>query len=497
MNDEKSAEDWKAEGNQFHTKQKYMDAIRCYSKAIEVDSTKAVYYANRSASYSALERWADASQDAKKAVELDSSYSKGHLRAGKAALALGKLAEAKSSFEKTKELEPSACGSELALLKILERDYAALKSNVDDMSFSEESLAQVNRLVGNCPASVEIQLLQAQVYISQGKLDEALGITTRIATRDRSNPHATYVRGLVLYNMGDSEKAVTHFQETLRMDPDFRKAQLLLKKVRQIEAKKKEGNQAFSSGQHKDAVDLYTQALEVDPSNKNLNAILYGNRAAAHMKVKDYTKALADCNSSLSLNPTYSKSISRRAQCYMALEQYEDAVRDFQNLANSDPENRDYAEDLRQAKLAQKRAGRKDLYKILEVSKDADQNEIKKAYRRLALQWHPDKHSSTEETHAIADKKFKEIGEAYAILSDEQKKQQYDQGAEVDDINQGTAGMRHGGMDPNQVFQMFFGGGGGGFPGGGFPGGGFHAGGFPGGGRHSRGGNGGFDFFFQ
>ena len=64
----------------------------------------------------------------------------------------------------------------------------------------------------------------------------------------------------------------------------------------------------------------------------------------------------------------------------------------------------------------------KDYYKILETSKSASAGEIKKAYRKLALKYHPD-HNKGDKS---AEAKFKEISEAYAVLSDPEKKKQYD-----------------------------------------------------------------------
>jgi len=69
-------------------------------------------------------------------------------------------------------------------------------------------------------------------------------------------------------------------------------------------------------------------------------------------------------------------------------------------------------------------AAKSDYYDVLGVSKNASADEIKKAYRKQALAWHPDRHKEDKET---AEKKFKEINEAYQILSDSQKKSAYDQ----------------------------------------------------------------------
>ena len=84
------------------------------------------------------------------------------------------------------------------------------------------------------------------------------------------------------------------------------------------------------------------------------------------------------------------------------------------------------------------------LLQILGVSRSADEAEIKKAYRKAALKYHPDRQSSkTEEEKEQAGKVFRDIGEAYEVLSDPQKKQRYDSGVDLEDIDNPHAG--HGG----------------------------------------------------
>lgn len=91
------------------------------------------------------------------------------------------------------------------------------------------------------------------------------------------------------------------------------------------------------------------------------------------------------------------------------------------------------------------------LYKTLGVSKDADPGQLKKAYRKLSLKYHPDKPGGDEE-------KFKEITHAFEVLSDEEKRNIYDDYGE-EGLSQHQSGG--GGMDPTDVFAAMFGGGGG------------------------------------
>ncbi len=96
-----------------------------------------------------------------------------------------------------------------------------------------------------------------------------------------------------------------------------------------------------------------------------------------------------------------------------------------------------------------------DLYETLGVSRSATAEEIKKAYRKLAIKYHPDKNQGNKE----AEEKFKEISHAYEILSDPAKRSKYDQFGEA--AFQGGGGGGGAYQDPFDIFSQVFGGGGG------------------------------------
>jgi len=122
-------------------------------------------------------------------------------------------------------------------------------------------------------------------------------------------------------------------------------------------------------------------------------------------------------------------------------------------------------------------------YKVLGVARDADEKTIKKAYRKLAVKHHPDRNPNDQKG---AEERFKNVGEAYEVLADKEKRQRYDQFGK-EGLKGGMGGGMPGGMqfgNAHDIFKMFFRGGGDPFSGGGMGGGmpGFSfGGGMPGG----------------
>uniref|UniRef100_A0A4W4FLZ7 DnaJ homolog subfamily C member 7 n=1 Tax=Electrophorus electricus TaxID=8005 RepID=A0A4W4FLZ7_ELEEL len=415
----REAEGYKEQGNAHYIKKDYTEAFSYYSKAIDMCPKNASYYGNRAATLMMLSRYREALEDSQQAVRLDDAFMKGHLREGKCHLLLGNAMAASRCFQKVLELEPDNSQAQQEMKNaesILEYERMA------EIGFDKRDFRMVvfcmDRALESASACHRFKVLKAECLALLGRYTEAQSVASDILRMDSTNGDALYVRGLCLYYEDCIDKAVQFFVQALRMAPDHEKARLACRNAKALKAKKEEGNQAFKEGGFEEAYELYSDALTIDPNNIKTNAKLYCNRATVGSKLKKLEQAIEDCTKAIKLDESYIKAYLRRATCL--------------------------------------HFKRKDYYKVLGVEKNATEDDIKKAYRKRALMHHPDRHSgASAEVQKEEEKKFKEVGEAFTVLSDPKKKSRYDGGHDLEDDDMNMD------FDANNIFKAFFGGPGG------------------------------------
>jgi len=479
------AEKLKNEGNIFYKSGEYRKSIDLYNQAIEMCPNTASFYGNRAAAYMMIKKYHEAIEDSKSATRNDPNFVKGYLREGKSYLALGDYKSALRLFHKIKEIEPNNTSVDA---DIQSSNELRQLNEMSDSAYAGGDYRKVVYLMDkslvHSSSSFNFLIMKAECLVYLGRYQEAQEIANDIVMKDQTNCDALFVRGMCLYYQDSAEKAFQHFQRVLQYSPDHSKAKTFFKKAKSLQRSKTAGNDAFKASRFQEAYDLYTEALTIDPENKHINATLYFNRATTSSKLNKLDNCINDCTSAIELDSGYIKAYARRAKSYMDQEEYESAVIDYEKVYKLD-KTKEHSQLLKDAKLELKKSKRKDYYKILGVAKTASDDEIKKAYRKSALAHHPDRFpNETEEVKKEEEKKFKEVGEAYAVLSDAKKRARYDNGQDLDDLNSGMGGGG-GDIDPNLLFQAFFGGGGGMFQQGGGGSGGQRrqqsSGGFPGG----------------
>ncbi|KAK9829321.1 hypothetical protein WJX72_005188 [[Myrmecia] bisecta] len=191
----------------------------------------------------------------------------------------------------------------------------------------------------------------------------------------------------------------------------------------QAERLKQVGNTAFQQQRYQPAADAYTAALELKLDDPAVNAVLYCNRAASLHALGKYVDAIADCFQAAALDPAYIRVYQRRADAYNAIGDYANAAQDLMALMQRGAG--DVQDKLMDLQLRAKSHSAANHYAVLGVRPTATPAEVKAAYRQLALKYHPDK-ASTPTQKAAAEALFKLVSQANSVLSDTERKRQYD-----------------------------------------------------------------------
>ncbi|KAI1078357.1 hypothetical protein F5B20DRAFT_226184 [Whalleya microplaca] len=418
--DAEEAELHKADGNKAFKQKDYKRAIAEYTSAIQLMPDEPTYLSNRAAANMSDARYGAALDDCLQAVKLDPTNPKFLLRLARIYTALGRPEEAMTTFAR---IHPPASAKDMAAAKEMQHHFRAAQDALErgtSGSMVLHALDQAEKLLGvGAGKPRKWQLMRGNAYLKMGgmnALGEAQNVAMAILRQNSQDPEALVLRGRALYAQGENDKAVQHFRKALSCDPDFKDAVKWLRTVQKLDRMKEEGNADYKAGRWQAALDKYSAALEVDPTNRGINSKLLQNRALCRLKLKQYDVAIADCERAISLDSTYMKARKTKANAFGQAERWEDAVREWKSLQELDPEDRTIAKEIRKAELELKKSQRKDYYKILGVAKDADDATIKKAYRKLAIIHHPDKNRDD----AAAAERFKDIGEAYETLSDPQ-----------------------------------------------------------------------------
>ncbi|CAI0471482.1 unnamed protein product [Linum tenue] len=429
--------------------------------------------------------YSDALDDLNSAIEADPTLSEAYFRRASILRQICRYDESEISYQKFLELKPghSAAEKELSQLNQAKSAFesALTLSSSGDHSKALEFVDKVVLVFS--PACSKAKILKVRLLLGVKDFSAAISESGYILREDENNLEALLLRGRAYYYLADHDVASKHYQKGLRLDPEhseLKKAYFGLKKLLK---KTKSAEDNANKGKLRVAVEDYKAALAMDPDHIAHNVNLHLGLCKVLVTLGRGNDALNSCNDALNIDEELLEALVQRGEAKLLTEDWEGAVEDLKSAAQQSPQDMNIREALMRAEKALKMSKRKDWYKILGISKTASIAEIKRAYKKLALQWHPDKNVENREE---AENKFREIAAAYEVLGDDEKRARFDRGEDVEDMGMGGGG---GGFNP-------FGGGGGGggqhfsfqFDGG-FPGG--FDGGFPGGG-----GGGGFQFHF-
>ncbi|TYJ50777.1 hypothetical protein E1A91_A01G232800v1 [Gossypium mustelinum] len=429
-----------------------------------------------------VKRYSEALNDLNAAIEADPALSEAYMRHASLLRQLCRYEESEKSYKKFLELKPrnSVAEKELSQLHQAQSALETAFSLFESKDYTK-ALDYVDKVVlVFSPACSKAKMLKLKLLVAAKDYSSVISESGFILKEDENNLEALLLRGHAYYYLADHDVAQRHYQKGLRLDPEHGELKKAYFRLKNLLKKTKSAEDNANKGKLRVAVEDYKGALALDPNHLAHNVHLHLGLCKVLVRLGRGKDALSSCSEALNIDEELLEALVQRGEAKLLTEDWEGAVEDLKLAAEKSPQDMNIREALMRAEKALKLSKRKDWYKILGVSKTASVAEIKRAYKKLALQWHPDKNVDNREE---AEAQFREIAAAYEVLGDEEKRTRYDRGEDIEDI-----GMGGGGFNP-------FGGGGGGqhftftFDGG-FPGG--FGGGFPGG----DGGGGGFGFNF-
>ncbi|KAJ1998837.1 hypothetical protein H4R26_005305 [Coemansia thaxteri] len=271
---------------------------------------------------------------------------------------------------------------------------------------------------------------------------------------------------LALY---EPERGLGHVRACLKSDPDNKKCKATFTRLRGLERKLEKLEQDKAKGKWNacnrmvaptgdkggllgDVDNMYAEfilstGIPATVASRLANH-LAGFACEGYVNTKKWDSALAHCGRLLEADPDNAVALGHQFEAQFESDQLDHAqitLGKLEQIAVSSGGDQQRMHE-RRMKLEQKKrlAARKDYYKVLDVSRDASQAEIKKAYRKLAHQWHPDRYRGDMPKEKV-EEKMAEINQAHEVLASEETRTRYDQGHDPNDPMGGAGGAGGGG----------------------------------------------------
>lgn len=470
------------------------DALTYFDVAISRDPQNYLTFFRRGAAYLSLGRTVQAQHDFDKVLELKPGFEGALVQRAKIRARKADWTAARKDYE--------AAGKTNEIAELEEAQGAALLAQeAADKGDWESCVTHAGTAILVAGGAYDIRKTRARCRFEKGEVVEGISDLQHLLQINTGDiePHLQS-SAMAFYCLGETDKGLKHIAQCLQSDPDSKACMKLRRREKNLEKSIKKVRTYFEKRQFATASKLLIDRGDEEPgllkeikqdfqdyteagyiyknSPQGLYQSLVEMTCEAYVEMNNLKKGTPYCTEALQMNPKSLHGLLHKAQQQLEADEFEDCVRTLEH-AKEHHQHQKLDELHHKAHTLLKRSKTKDYYKVLGLTRDADERAIKKAYRKLSKIYHPDKASANNLTPEEAQKKMAAVNEAYEVLSDPELKERFDRGDDPKSTEQQGnpfQGSPFGGQ------QFMFRQGAGGFPGGSFKfqQGGF--GGFPGGG---------------
>jgi len=425
----------------------YSDALTHFHAAVDADPSNYMSYYKRATVYMALSRSKPALADLDKILQLKPDFMKAREQRGTLLLKTGRLDEAHIDLENVVRRQPDNAEAQ-RLYSMID----VLKEKLDDVQENmawnnhENAIALVTELLEYIPWDPSLRESRAEAYLALGNVPHAISDIRSVTKLTLDNTAGFYKVASLHYQLGEADESLVEIRECLKLDPEHKDCHPLYKKLKKVTKSLTSAKESAESQDWEGCVESAKRVLKNEPTVENIRFHAHDKLCTCYLKAGDTQEAKKACSEALRINDE-PRLYCDRADAYLAEDMYDEAVSDFRSALEKDEDFQRGKEGIQRAQKLQKQAKKRDYYKILGVKRTASKKEINKAYKKLAMTWHPDKFQAEDEKKA-AEKKFMDIAAAKEVLTDEEMRQKYDNGEDPLDpeSQQGGGGFHRGGQ---------------------------------------------------
>ncbi|CAK7274339.1 hypothetical protein SEPCBS119000_006118 [Sporothrix epigloea] len=432
-------------------------ALVYYDAAIERDPNDYLTYFKRATTYLSLGRASQATDDFNTVLTLRPGFQAAHLQ-------LGKIKQRVADWNGARQQLRQAKGAPEAqeLLVILDdAEKASIAAEVAERGSDwEDCVNKASTAIAVATRSAVLRNIRARCRFARGEIEEGIADLQHVLhlTPGDVSPYLV-ISAIQFYALDDLEKGLLFVRKCLQSDPDSKPCRALLRQEKSVEKTLAKVEKAFSKNQPS------TGTMQLIPSGENPGLIkeIQDQIASLHaqgvlpaaspnylvtrltsMTCQGYyemksKKADSWCEQALQLDENSLYGLLHKHKVQLDADLFEAAIETLNKAKAAHGEQSNMINTLiNEANVLLRRSKEKDYYKVIGVPRDADDKQIKSAYRKLSKLHHPDKAAKQGLTKDAAEKKMAEINEAYEVLSDPELRARFDRG---DDPN--TQGQRN------------------------------------------------------
>ncbi|KAI1385269.1 DnaJ domain-containing protein [Hypoxylon trugodes] len=483
------------------TKGETSEALIYYDAAVARDPNDYLTFFKRATTYLSLGRTSQATLDFNKVLELRPGFEGAHVQ-------LGKLKAKSADWEGAKEqytLAKQKAGSP-DFDKLIEAQGAAKLAETAAQSGNwDECISQAGEAIMVANRAPNLRELRIKCRFEKGEVEEGMSDLQHVLQMKAGDttPHLQ-ISATTFYGLGDLEQGMTQIKKCMHSDPESKPCKKLLRQEKNVDKTLAKVNKALERNQPMTGVKLLVPSGEepglINEVEEQINELkqsgIIPERAPNVLLARlvetacqayyesNSKKASTYCAKSQTLDENSFYGLMYKAKTQLEAEDFDASIATLKKASELRPDKNNIINPVMQkAQVALKRSKTKDYYKVLGVAHDADERQIKAAYRKLTKIHHPDKAAKQGLSKEQAEKKMADINEAYEVLSNPELRERFDRGDDPNSHEQQNpfqhghpfGGGGGGGGGPfmfqqggGQQFQFKFGSGGGGFPGG-FP----------------------------